>query len=58
MAKQASVQDCEDYIQVHNIQPILKECIVKICQEKPANPYKWFRMYFDKLERVRTRFSI
>ena len=48
----ASVQECEDYITKHEIQKLLKECIVKICQERPGNPYKWLREYFDKLDRV------
>lgn len=49
----ASVQDYEDYITQHGIQLILKECIVKICKDRPGNPYKWLREYFDKLDRVR-----
>ena len=49
----ASVQQCEEYITHHGIQLILKECIVKICKDRPGNPYKWMREYFDKLERVR-----
>lgn len=53
MSKQASVQECEDYIQQHGIQALLKDCIVKICQERPANPYKWLSAHFDKLERVK-----
>lgn len=48
----ASVQECEDYIQQHGIQLLLKECIVKICKDRPGNPYKWLREYFDKLDRV------
>lgn len=57
MAKsQASVQECEEYIQQHGIQSILKECIVKICQERPGNPYKWLREYFDQLERVGAKY--
>lgn len=46
----ASVEDCEDYIEKHGIQGILKECIAKICQEQPANPYKWLSTYFSALD--------
>ena len=53
MATTATVQECEDYIEQHGIQGLLKECIAKICQERPANPFKWMREYFEKLERVR-----
>jgi len=50
-----TMQDCEDYVEQKGIQAILKECIAKICQERPDNPYKWFREYFEKLERVGRR---
>ena len=53
MASQASVQECESYIELRGIQGILKECIAKICQERPAKPYKWLREYFEQLEKVR-----
>jgi len=46
-----TVQDSEEYIEQNNIQAILKECIAKICQDRPANPYKWFREHFERLER-------
>ena len=49
---QVSVQDCEDYIEQHGVQAILKECIAKICQSRPERPYRWLREYFEKLEKV------
>ncbi|XP_064407002.1 cAMP-dependent protein kinase type I-alpha regulatory subunit-like [Halichondria panicea] len=48
---QVSVQDCEDYIEQHGVQAILKECIAKICQTRPERPYRWLREYFEKLEK-------
>lgn len=51
MASQASVQECEAYIEQHGIQAILKECIARICQDRPAKPYKWLREYFEKLDK-------
>ncbi len=57
MASPASVQECEEYIEQNEVQTILKECIAKICNERPANVYKWMREYFEKLEKVsETRF--
>lgn len=53
----ASVQDYEEYIAQHGIQLILKECIVKICKDRPGNPYKWLREYFDKLDREHSEVS-
>ena len=49
---QVGVQECEDYVEQHGIQAILKECIAKICQERPEKPYRWLREYFDKLDKV------
>lgn len=46
----ASVEECEEYIEKHAIQGLLKECIAKICQEQPANPYKWLSAYFASLD--------
>lgn len=50
--KEGSVQECEEYVEKHGIQGILKDCIAKLCQERPANPYKYLREYFEKLEKV------
>ncbi len=52
MASPATVQDCEEFIEKEGIQAILKECIAKICYERPQNVYKWLRDYFEKLEKV------
>ena len=46
----ASVEECEEYIEKHGIQGMLKECIAKICQEQPPNPYKWLAAYFSALD--------
>ena len=53
MATTASVQECEEYVEQHGIQAILKECIAKICQERPPNHYQWLREYFERLEKAR-----
>ncbi|XP_046862803.1 cAMP-dependent protein kinase type I-beta regulatory subunit-like isoform X2 [Xenia sp. Carnegie-2017] len=46
-----AVRQCEEYIETHNIQPILKESIFQLCMLKPSNPYKFLREYFEKLEK-------
>ena len=51
----ASVEECEDYIEKHGIQCLLKECIAKICQEQPSNPYKWLSAYFSGLDVKKVR---
>lgn len=50
--KESTVQECEDYIEKHGIQSILKDCIAKLCHERPANPYRFLREYFEKQEKV------
>ena len=51
----ASVEECEEYIEKHGIQGLLKECIAKICQEQPPNPYKWLAAYFSALDTKKVR---
>lgn len=48
----SSLYDCEAYVQRHNIQQILKECIVQLCISKPSNPISFLKDYFQKLEKV------
>ncbi|CAB4008781.1 cAMP-dependent kinase type I regulatory subunit isoform X1, partial [Paramuricea clavata] len=52
-----AVRQCEEYVDSHNIQPILKECIFQLCMSKPPNPYKFLREYFEKLEKETERHS-
>lgn len=52
MDEDMSIQECETYVQNHNIQQILKDCIVQLCVNRPANPITFLREYFQKLERV------
>lgn len=47
-----SLKGCELYVQKHNIQQILKECIVNLCIAKPDRPMKFLREHFEKLEKV------
>ncbi|XP_026560389.1 cAMP-dependent protein kinase type I-beta regulatory subunit [Pseudonaja textilis] len=52
-----SLKGCELYVQKHNIQQILKECIVNLCIAKPDRPMKFLREHFEKLEKEMTRLS-
>ncbi|ETE65406.1 hypothetical protein L345_08820, partial [Ophiophagus hannah] len=47
-----SLKGCELYVQKHNIQQILKECIVNLCIAKPDRPMKFLREHFEKLEKT------
>lgn len=47
-----SLKGCEIFVQKHNIQQILKECIVNLCIAKPDCPLKFLREHFEKLEKV------
>ncbi|XP_029191675.2 cAMP-dependent protein kinase type I-alpha regulatory subunit-like [Acropora muricata] len=46
-----ALRQCEVYVEKHNIQAILKDCIVQLCIKKPDNPHRFFREYFEKLEK-------
>ena len=50
--EEQSLRECEAYVSRHNIQQILKDCIVQLCVSRPDNPVSFLRDYFHKLERV------
>jgi cAMP-dependent protein kinase regulator len=50
--EEQSLRECEAYVSRHNIQQILKDCIVQLCVSRPDNPVSFLREYFQKLERV------
>ncbi|XP_054717060.1 cAMP-dependent protein kinase regulatory subunit-like isoform X1 [Uloborus diversus] len=49
--EEQSLRECEAYVQRHNIQRLLKDCIVQLCVRRPENPVSFLREYFQKLER-------
>uniref|UniRef100_T1JGV4 Cyclic nucleotide-binding domain-containing protein n=1 Tax=Strigamia maritima TaxID=126957 RepID=T1JGV4_STRMM len=49
--EEQSLRECEAYVQRHNIQQILKDCIVQLCVSRPENPITFLREYFQKMER-------
>ena len=50
----AGLLECEEYVNRHGIQQLLKDCIVQLCVAKPEDPIAFLREYYQKLERVRT----
>jgi cAMP-dependent protein kinase regulator len=50
--EEQSLRECEAYVQRHNIQQILKDCIVQLCVGRPENPITFLREYFQALEKV------
>lgn len=50
--EERSLRECEIYIQKHNIQPLLKDCIVQLCTVRPERPMAFLRDLFDRLEKV------
>jgi cAMP-dependent protein kinase regulator len=49
--EEQSLRECEAYVQRHNIQQILKDCIVQLCVGRPENPITFLREYFQALEK-------
>lgn len=50
--EERSMRECEQYVQKHNIQQLLKDCIVQLCTSRPDRPMAFLREYFDRLEKV------
>ena len=50
--EEQSLRECEQYVQKHNIQGLLKECIVQLCINRPENPVRFLREHFERLEKV------
>lgn len=50
--EQQSLRECEAYVQHHNIQQILKDCIVQLCVSRPDQPITFLKEYFTSLEKV------
>jgi len=50
-SEEASLRECEAYVQRHNIQSLLKDCIVQLCVQRPDNPISFLKEYFQKLEK-------
>ncbi|NXQ31141.1 KAP0 kinase, partial [Alaudala cheleensis] len=49
--EERSLRECELYIQKHNIQQLLKDCIVQLCTVRPERPMGFIREYFERLEK-------
>ena len=47
-----SLKDVEAYVKKHDIQQVLKECIVQLCISRPENPFTFLKEYFEHLETV------
>ena len=56
--EEQSLKDCEQYVQKHNIQGLLKECIVQLCINRPDNPIRFLREHFERLEKVSDIFPL
>ena len=52
-SEEDTIRVCEAYCEKHEVQRLLKECIVQLCMQKPNNPVAFLRDYFTKLEKVR-----
>ena len=46
-----TVQECEEYVQKHQIQALLKTAIELLCKERPENPVKYLKEHFERLDK-------
>lgn len=56
--EEQSLRECEQYVQKHNIQRLLKECIVQLCTSRPERPMAFLREHFERLEKVEVFFFL
>ncbi|XP_026180452.1 cAMP-dependent protein kinase type I-alpha regulatory subunit isoform X1 [Mastacembelus armatus] len=49
--EEQSLRECEQYVQKHNIQQLLKDCIIQLCTSRPERPMAFLRNYFERLEK-------
>ncbi|KPP71345.1 cAMP-dependent protein kinase type I-alpha regulatory subunit-like [Scleropages formosus] len=49
--EERSLRECEQYVQRHGIQQLLKDCIVQLCTARPERPVAFLREYFQRLEK-------
>ncbi|KAI0982448.1 hypothetical protein GJ496_005644 [Pomphorhynchus laevis] len=49
MNQERVVKECEEYITSHNIQDILRNCIVQLCINKPEDPISFLCKHFERL---------
>ncbi|XP_076852583.1 cAMP-dependent protein kinase type I-alpha regulatory subunit isoform X3 [Brachyhypopomus gauderio] len=49
--EERSLRECELYVQKHNIQQLLKDCIVQLCTSRPDRPMAYIREFFERLEK-------
>ena len=46
-----TVQECEEYVQKHQIQGLLKTAIEVLCRERPENPARFLKEYFERMDK-------
>uniref|UniRef100_A0A6Q2Z3J9 cAMP-dependent protein kinase type I-alpha regulatory subunit n=1 Tax=Esox lucius TaxID=8010 RepID=A0A6Q2Z3J9_ESOLU len=49
--EERSLRECELYVQKHNIQQLLKDCIIQLCTSRPDRPMAYLKEYFERLEK-------
>ncbi|XP_069511173.1 cAMP-dependent protein kinase type I-alpha regulatory subunit isoform X1 [Ambystoma mexicanum] len=49
--EERSLRECEHYVQKHNIQQVLKDCIVHLCTSRPDKPMAFLKEHFERLEK-------
>lgn len=47
-----SLKEVEVYVKKHQVQNVLKECIIQLCLSRPEKPFTFLKEYFERLEKV------
>jgi cAMP-dependent protein kinase regulator len=56
--KEQCLRDAEAYVKEHDIQKLVKDCVVQLCIHRPENPHSFLKQYFATLEKVFQLLSI
>jgi len=54
--KEQCLREAEAYVKEHDIQRLVKDCVVQLCIHKPENPHSFLKQHFAALEKVHALF--
>lgn len=54
-SEEIQLAQCQQYVQRHNIQQLVKEAIVNLCIHKPNDPILFLKEHFEKIYEQRNQ---
>jgi len=50
-----NLREVESYVKKHQIQQVLKDCIIQLCLSRPEKPHTFLKEYFERLEKEESK---